>query len=427
MKKRVLITTAPFETIPLERRIGRRKVSLKTVDECMAAGNNPEYLSGIVMPNFGLHFLKANVPSLQIAEYPTWDEFEELVKFGDYDAVGISFYSNSMAVVVKMISICRKYGVDEVWGGNYGAMTPGADRHFDKVFIGNAEAQIKRLVENEELGSIKHPVLISDSAPSPLAKSKMGYLYTIRGCGLKCSFCMTPQFAPDLTYIPLDEIRRVLDIYSERGVEYIMIQDETFFQNKAHCRQVMRELSKRGFLWLATTRADHIIGRINEFCDHGMINVYMGIESVNPDNLKKTDKKQEVEKVFEVINRLKDSGCLVAGTYILCFEDDTPESICRDISILDSLGLYTCVFMILTPYFGTSIYSEMKKKNMIIEDCPEKYDDFNLVWRHPKINPSQARELLSFAIRNTCDSTNYYKRKVLNKWKQLEKNNGTVK
>ena len=419
-KKRVLFTTLPVETIPFVRRVGRTKVLLETVEDCLAAGNNPEYLSGIIMPNFGLHFLKANVSSIDIIEYPTWKELEEKLKYGNYEIVGISFYTCGYPHVLKLISMCRKYNIKEVWGGNYGVLTPGIEQYFDRVFIGNAESQIKLLVEGEPLSAIKHPVMYSDAGFSSF-KKKVGYLYTARGCGLKCSFCVTPKFAPELMKTPINEIIRVLDVYKEHGVGYIMIQDETFLQDIAHSYMVIRELSKRGFLWYATTRADHIKGHIREFMDQGMISVYMGIESVNSENLKRVGKQQNANTVFSVVEELKNAGCSVTGTYILCFENDTVDSIYKDIQVLNTLELYVCVFMILTPFFGSAIYKEMKRKGMIVETDPTKYDDLNLVWKHPNIKPNEAKDLIEYAVKNTCHPVNYYKKKVLLKWNRIEK------
>ena len=109
--------------------------------------------------SFGLRFLKQNIPEIEIAEFPTLDEYKRRLEEG-WDVVGLSFYLSETEVALEMAEAARASGVvDEVWAGNYGAMTPEIRDEFDRVFIGYAENQVAPFF-NRTVERIVHPPLI---------------------------------------------------------------------------------------------------------------------------------------------------------------------------------------------------------------------------------------------------------------------------
>jgi outer membrane protein assembly factor BamB len=91
---------------------------------------------------------------VDILEYPTWDHYREKLKEG-YDIVGISFFTWTFPAMVRMVEMARAAGIKEVWGGNYGMMTPGAEAYFDKTFSGYCEAEIYHTLTGMELKEIR--------------------------------------------------------------------------------------------------------------------------------------------------------------------------------------------------------------------------------------------------------------------------------
>ena len=81
---------------------------------------------------------------VEILEYPTWEEYAEMVS-GDWDIVGFSFFTPDYPKVEKMADYARQRGVPQLWGGSYGCLIPGARRLFDRTIIGYAERTIAGL------------------------------------------------------------------------------------------------------------------------------------------------------------------------------------------------------------------------------------------------------------------------------------------
>src|ERR1017187_1965442 len=147
MRRNALMTTVPVEQIALTARLERRPVPTNTPEECFAAANNIEYINGFTLPNYATRFLKANLPSLDVLEYPTWDEYRRALSSGNYDTVGISFWTYTAPEALQMVRMAREAGVREVWGGGHGVNTPGVASHFDRVFTGYSEYELKPLLE----------------------------------------------------------------------------------------------------------------------------------------------------------------------------------------------------------------------------------------------------------------------------------------
>jgi len=66
--------------------------------------------------SYGLRFLQANIPSIEILEYPTWSEYIQALKAG-WDIVGFSFYTNEIPTVRKICFSCTQSGYTRNLGG----------------------------------------------------------------------------------------------------------------------------------------------------------------------------------------------------------------------------------------------------------------------------------------------------------------------
>lgn len=350
MRRNALITTIPVDHIALTARVERRPVPTNTPEECFAAANNIEYINGFSLPNYATRFLKANLPSLDVLEYPTWDEYRLALSSGDYDTVGISFWTYTVPEALQMARIAREAGVREVWGGGHGVSTPGIASHFDRIFTSYSEYELKPLLEGQELRQFRHPILDS-KYDFHLADMPTGYLFSVRGCGFQCSFCSGPRYYQRRAVTDIEEVERVLDVYREKGIRHITVVDETFFQHPNHARRVIRALKERGLTFTCTSRVDVLMKHFDELRENGLQNVYIGIESMDDLSLAEVHKGVKASLTEALLKRLEARGSYAFGTYMLCLENDTAEKIQQAVEKLRSFqALYGVVFWIATPF-----------------------------------------------------------------------------
>lgn len=347
-------------------------------------------------PSFGLRFLKHNIHEIKALEYPKWKQYKKLIDNG-VDILGISFYMADIPVVMNMIEYAKENGVKEIWGGNYGILTPGLEKHFDKTFFGYSEKKVAYSM-GKKISQIEHPPIITTfGIRNTPFKISHAFLFTTRGCASKCEFCQTPDFCPYIETLPLESIEKVLNEYSKRRVKSVFIMDDNFFGNRKYSENVVNMIYEKGLSWGVCTRASNLIGRVEEFRKKGMFMCIIGVESMSQENLNSVKKGSSVSNLERAVKELKRNHIYIHGTYMIGYENDTKESIINDLDKLSKMGLQSLQISILTPLPGTPLWKKIKKKYGIFEKDYSKFDTYRLVWNHPSINPEQMNMLLKYA------------------------------
>ena len=120
----------------------------------------------------------------------------------------------------------------------------------------------------------------------------------------------------------------------------------------------------------------------------GVTRVFIGLENINPDNLGSAKKKQnKITEYREMLQAWKAQGIITLAGYILGFPADTPETIRRDIKIIQhELPLDILEFFILTPLPGSEDHQGLWRRGVAMDDDLNKYDLEHAVTDHPKMS-----------------------------------------
>lgn len=367
--------------------------------------------------SFGLRFLKQNIPEIEILEFPTWDEYVKKLDEG-WDVVGYSFYLNEVHEIEEMTKAARSSGkAEELWAGNYGALTPQIQEHFDKIFVGYAEEALAPYFgRNVNRNNIVHPPLIEYLDTAFHRKLNIyGIMFTTRGCGVGCKFCQTPKFCNRPHPVPLESLEKVISYYKENQINVVVIEDENFGANRRHADRVVELLDDYGMVWGCMARADYLRKKIDEWAEmrgkpnpklgtnkrhmKGFAGAAIGIENLHQERLDDINKKEGTEDVLETIRLLQKYGLGTVGYYMIGFEEDTKESLKVDIKTLADLKLDITQICILTPLPQTKLWEEIDEKYGIFEKDWHKFDMKHLVWNHPQMQPMEMEEVLDWSLR----------------------------
>ncbi len=371
--------------------------------------------------SFGLRFIKQNIPDIDILEYPTLELYKEKLKEG-WDVVGFSFFMFETPKALEMVKMAREAGVKEIWGGHYGALTPDIQHNFDRIFKGYAEHEIGDEL-GIDVGEIIHPPLVMLMSWAPkinITKYSypVGILFTSRGCMHHCTFCQTPSFVNgNQVPIPLSSIERVVKYYADNGIKELFIFDESFGSLRKHSDEVTKMLSKYNLKWSVMIRTDILNVNLNKWYQRGLGGAFLGVESLNQDSLKDINKRNKTELTYKVANSLRNRLRRTICFYIIGFENDTVDSVKRDILELHKLKFDFYQICILTPLPTTPLWDEIDTKYGIFEKDYSNFDANHLVWNHPNIPRKEMQELLTWSLKHAyrkgwflSETKKFYKR-----------------
>jgi hypothetical protein len=353
----------------------------------------------------GLRFLKQNVPAIEILEMPTAGQFDRALRRG-WDIVGISFYLNETHGALEMVDQARRAGVKQVWGGNYGVLTPGVGEHFDRVFTGYAEQDVAEAL-GQPSNPLVHPPMLMPFGMPFWKIVRFGLLFTTRGCSFGCTFCLTPAFAPKPSAIPIESIERVIQCYAEHGVMDLIIPDENFGILPQHARAVTETLARHRMLWTVMTRVDFLLQHFDEWKSQGLGGVMLGVESIDQQNLNDLQKRSSAEKLYEVVELCRKHNIVMVGFYMIGMESDTEESIRLSIERLAPMGFDLVQVCVLTPLPQTPLWRRIDESYGIVEEDYSHFDGKHLVWRHPKVSKEKMEELLRWSFQRLYPRTNF--------------------
>jgi hypothetical protein len=117
----------------------------------------------------------------------------------------------------------------------------------------------------------------------------------------------------------------------------------------------------------------------------------MGMESVNPQNLKAESKGQnKVEAYQEIIREWHDAGIVVHAAYIIGLPFDTAEQVPQDVRyLMDAIQPDQASFFMLTPLPGSQDHVEMKKAGAWMDPDFNRRDSFHATIQHPHMTAEQ--------------------------------------
>lgn len=355
----------------------------------------------------GLRFIKQNIPDIEILEYPTWEEYTKKIDEG-WDIVGYSFYLTDTPDIKRMIGYAQKQGV-EIWGGNFGVLQPNATKMFDKIFYGYAEEEIAKTL-GKNIDHLKHPPLpMYISTPIHLKINMLGGLYTSRGCSIGCKFCQTTAVCNKPHKVPIDSIDQILRYYKQVGIDEIIILDDNFGIFKDHSNQVIELLNKYDFYWYTMTRVDFVYNNFHKWCKKGFNGSFIGLESLSQKTLDEVNKKTKVSNAIDLINLSNKHNRLIVGFYIIGYENDTEESLKKDMKKIRNLHLDIFQPMILTPYPETKFWTYIKDTYGLSTTDYSKFDTKHLVWNHPNFISDQLEKLQMTIMKNTNTAQNFFR------------------
>ena len=152
-----------------------------------------------------------------------------------------------------------------------------------------------------------------------------------------------------------------------------------------------------------TIQVDLLCHKIKGFIEKcvraGTKRVFIGLESINPEALASAKKRQNrIGEYREMLQAWHITGVTTCAGYILGFPTDTPESIVRDIQIIQrELPIDIMEFFILTPLPGSEDHQKLYEKGVWMDPDMNKYDSTHVTTAHPLMTPEEWKNIYDLA------------------------------
>tara|TARA_B100000242_G_scaffold61148_1_gene36759 strand:- start:785 stop:2152 length:1368 start_codon:yes stop_codon:yes gene_type:complete len=238
-------------------------------------------------------------------------------------------------------------------------------------------------------------------------KCKMGFLgsgpslpiYASRGCPYSCfNYCTYPlQQGRKLRYLSINKLVDEIEFYKrEMKVNSFLFRDPVFTINRNMVKDLCNEILKRKLkiVWGAELHLKDVDKELATImAKAGLRIVFVGIESINPESIKKAKRQNAPpNQQLRAIKLLEGAGVSVKAMFIIGFPGDTKSNALETIKYAYSLPITYLQFSVFTPYPGTPIFLEYEKK--IIAKKFENFTQWDLVFNHENLDNKSVKFLL---------------------------------
>ncbi|CAK0766100.1 Radical SAM protein [Gammaproteobacteria bacterium] len=223
-----------------------------------------------------------------------------------------------------------------------------------------------------------------------------------RGCPYLCSFCtiINVQGRKSRHRSP-DDVERLIRANAALGIRNFFITDDNFARNALWEPIFDRLIALRqaGIPLQLVIQVDTQSHRIPRFIEKagqaGVTRAFLGMENINPDALKTARKGQNrITDYRAMLQAWHRAGVLTYAGYILGFPDDTPETIRRDIAIIQrELPVDILEFFILTPLPGSRDHQRLVEIGTPLDPDLNHYDTQHVTLDHPRMTRAEWQEI----------------------------------
>jgi len=221
-------------------------------------------------------------------------------------------------------------------------------------------------------------------------------IITGRGCPYSCIFCLGRKMVgskvrkrnPSLV---LDEIETIIGY----GFERINIADDLFTTDKERVKEICTGIKERSlkFPWGAFARVDTVNPEIFDLmAQAGCDSVSFGVETGNPEMLKRIKKGIKLEQVYSAVKMCQQAGMIAHASFIIGLPGETKDTLQEtDKFARSTKAIYGYHF--LAPFPGTTVREKIQDYDLeIITDDWNRYDANDAIVKTSALSPQDMHE-----------------------------------
>jgi radical SAM superfamily enzyme YgiQ (UPF0313 family) len=320
------------------------------------------------------------------------------------DLVIIQVYITNAYRAYSIADHYRQKGSYVILGGLHVTSLPDeASPHADSIFLGPGEDTFPQFLLDFKQGNPKprYVSTIRSLANIPPVRRDLikrhrylvpNSIVVTRGCPHHCNFCYKDAFfqGGKSFYTQLvDEALAEIDRLPGRHLYFL---DDHLLGNEKFASALFEGMKGMNRVFQCAATIDSILrgSLIEKAADAGLRSLFVGFETFSPENLKQSNKKQNLQRDYtEAVNRLHSLGVMINGSFVFGLDDDDQHVFERTVDWAVRHAITTSTFHILTPYPGTELYNTMNAQGRIRSSNWDHYDTRHVVYETRKLAPEQ--------------------------------------
>lgn len=357
-------------------------MKLTLIQACVGRRTGQKYLKGWQMEPLPLAAIAGlTPPEVKVAFHD--DRMETIPYDEPTDLVAIAVETYTAKRAYQIASEYRRRGVPVVMGGFHATLCPGeVSQYAEAVVIGEAEDVWEKVLKDAERGtlqpyyrSVQRPSLVGLRPDRSIYAGKnylpLALVEAARGCQFGCDFCAI-QVASNNTQTvrPPDEI--VAEVDRVRSKPLIFFVDDNFAMNKQHAKELLRALIPLKIRWVSQTSIDaaHDEELLQLMAASGCQGVLIGLESLNPQNLKRMNKGFNMMKggFEQALTNLRRYKIRLYITFVFGYDEDTEASFEETVQFARRHKFFVTAFNHLVPFPGTPLYKRLEEEGRLLYD-----------------------------------------------------------
>src|SRR4051812_17656475 len=332
------------------------------------------------------------------------EHVQELSLDDEPDLVVMTVYITSAKRAYAIADAYRARGVHVCLGGLHPTSLPDeAAKHADTVFLGPGEATWPEFLRDFRAGRpavrYESPVRTLEGLP-PLRRDLIerrrylcpNSLVVSRGCPHHCDFCYKDAFYEGgRSFYTVAVDRALAEVESLPG-RHLYFLDDHLLGNRRFAEAFFSGMRGMGRVFQGASTVGAILqgDLIERAAEAGMRSVFVGFETLDPENLRLHTKGQNLAKSYDdAIRRCHELGVMVNGSFVFGLDADGPDVFERTVEWAVSRSIETATFHIMTPYPGTALHGRLAAEQRISTEDWDLYDTRHVVFEPRGMKPEQ--------------------------------------
>jgi radical SAM superfamily enzyme YgiQ (UPF0313 family) len=383
---------------------GSRPLKVKFILPALTEATSPYWrpIKYSLFPPLGLATLAAYLRDDD--EAMIVDEHVESLRVDDApELVVIQVYITNAYRAYAIADHYRNRGAFVCLGGLHVTSLPDeAKEHADAIFLGPGEQTFPRFLRDFRAGQPEREYISTagrtlERVP-PVRRDLIrrnrylvpNSIVVTRGCPQHCTFCYKDAFFHGGRGFYTQTVDDALAEIARLRGRHLYFLDDHLLGDRRFAEALFAGMIGMRRLFQGAATVDSILrgDLIERAAEAGLRSIFVGFETLTPENLKSSNKRQNLGRDYRAVaDRLHSLGIMINGSFVFGMDDDGDEVFRRTVDWAIEHGITTATFHIQTPYPGTLLHARMMHEGRITTRDWNLYDTRHVVYRPAGLTP----------------------------------------